>query len=143
MAIGKPCRAGGGAGRFAATVDLEDARVAQAELGQKRVCTSCAAKFYDLNKDPIICPKCGTVFDAAAAAKPRRVRAVAEEKPVKKKAPKLAEVADADLPEADDDAVVEDDEEEEGVIEDASELGEDDDDMAEVIENNVDEDSER
>jgi len=109
--------------------------VAKVELGQKRVCTSCAAKFYDLNKDPIICPKCGTVFDAAAAVKPRRARAVAEEKPAKKKVPKIAEVADADLPDAEvgDDAVVDDDEEEEGVIEDASELGEDDDDMAEVI----------
>lgn len=113
----------------------------KAELGQKRVCTSCAAKFYDLNKDPIICPKCGTVFDATAAAKPRRARAVADEKPAKKKAPKLAEVADADVPDTDvdDDAVVDDDEEEEGVIEDASELGEDDDDMAEVIENVEDE----
>jgi uncharacterized protein (TIGR02300 family) len=110
--------------------------VVKAELGQKRVCTSCAAKFYDLNKDPIICPKCGTVFDATAAAKPRRTRAVADEKPAKKKAPKLAEVADADVPSTEaDEAVVDDDEEEEGVIEDASELGEDEDDMAEVIEN--------
>ncbi len=113
----------------------------KAELGQKRVCTSCAAKFYDLNKDPVICPKCGTVFDAAAAAKPRRARAAADEKPAKKKAPKIAEVADSDVPDTDaDDVVADDDEEEEGVIEDASELGEDDDDMAEVIEN-VDEES--
>lgn len=107
----------------------------KAELGQKRVCMSCAAKFYDLNKDPIICPKCGTVFDVAAAAKPRRARAVADEKPAKKKAPKLAEVADVDVPDTEADDAVADDEEEEGVIEDASELGEDDDDMAEVIEN--------
>ena len=114
----------------------------KAELGQKRVCTSCAAKFYDLNKDPIICPKCGTVFDAAAAVKPRRVRAVADEKPTKKKSPKLAEVADADIPDTDADDAVVDDEEEEGVIEDASELGEDEDDMAEVIEN-VDEEGDR
>ena len=115
----------------------------KAELGQKRVCMSCAAKFYDLNKDPIICPKCGTVFDTSAAVKPRRVRAAAEDKPAKKKLPKLAEVADAELPDTGvDDAVVENDEEDEGVIEDASELGEDDDDMAEVIEN-VDEEGER
>ena len=113
----------------------------KAELGQKRVCMSCAAKFYDLNKDPIICPKCGTVFDVAAAAKPRRARAAADEKPTKKKTPKIAEVADVDVPDTDaDDEVADDDEEEEGVIEDASELGEDDDDMAEVIEN-VDEES--
>jgi uncharacterized protein (TIGR02300 family) len=53
--------------------------VAKPELGTKRLCASCSAKFYDLNKDPITCPKCGTVFevvvpvsrarpDAAAAA---------------------------------------------------------------------------
>jgi uncharacterized protein (TIGR02300 family) len=121
-------------------------RVPKADLGQKRVCGNCAAKFYDLGRNPIICPKCGTEFDLSAVVKPRRARAVAEEKPAKpvKKVPKLAEVAVAELPEGDtDDAVVvDDDEEEEGVIEDASELGEDEDDMAEVIEN-VDEDPER
>ena len=26
---------------------------------------SCGAKFYDLNKDPIHCPKCGTVYEVA------------------------------------------------------------------------------
>lgn len=52
--------------------------MAKPELGTKRLCGSCGAKFYDLSKDPIVCPKCGTVFvvtapvsrraDAAAAA---------------------------------------------------------------------------
>jgi uncharacterized protein (TIGR02300 family) len=118
-------------------------RVVKADLGQKRVCNSCAAKFYDLNKDPIICPKCGTEFDAAAVIKPRRTRTAAEDKPKAKKAPKIAEVeAEVPDPEIDDAAAVDDEEEEEGVIEDASELGEDEDDMAEVIEN-VDEEGER
>jgi uncharacterized protein (TIGR02300 family) len=35
-----------------------------AELGTKRTCPSCAARFYDLLKDPITCPKCGTSFIA-------------------------------------------------------------------------------
>lgn len=115
----------------------------KADLGQKRVCNSCAAKFYDLNKDPIFCPKCGTEYDAAAVVKTRRTRTPAEDKPKSKKAPKIAEV-ETEVPGAgvDDEAVVEDEEEEEGVIEDASELGEDEDDMAEVIEN-VDEEGER
>jgi len=54
--------------------------VAKAELGTKRLCASCGAKFYDLSKDPITCPKCSAVFqivtvaprgrpDAAAAAR--------------------------------------------------------------------------
>lgn len=38
----------------------------KAELGTKRTCPSCAARFYDLLKSPIVCPKCGTTFVAAA-----------------------------------------------------------------------------
>jgi uncharacterized protein (TIGR02300 family) len=41
--------------------------VAKPELGTKRLCGECGAKFYDLNKDPITCPKCGTVQVAAPA----------------------------------------------------------------------------
>ena len=29
-------------------------------LGQKRICYSCGAKFYDLDQEPAKCPKCGT-----------------------------------------------------------------------------------
>jgi uncharacterized protein (TIGR02300 family) len=42
--------------------------VAKPELGTKRLCAGCGAKFYDLNKDPITCPKCGTVYEVAVAA---------------------------------------------------------------------------
>ena len=38
----------------------------KAELGTKRTCPSCAARFYDLLKTPIVCPKCGASFMAAA-----------------------------------------------------------------------------
>jgi uncharacterized protein (TIGR02300 family) len=36
--------------------------VAKPELGTKRQCRSCGNRFYDLNRDPILCPKCGAVF---------------------------------------------------------------------------------
>jgi len=36
--------------------------VAKAELGAKRRCLSCGAAFFDLNREPIVCPKCTTVF---------------------------------------------------------------------------------
>ena len=48
--------------------------MAKPELGAKRQCQNCSAKFFDLNKDPIVCPKCGTVFLGA----PARARAVAK-----------------------------------------------------------------
>jgi len=41
--------------------------VAKPELGTKRLCANCGAKFYDLHHDPIVCPKCGTTFEVAAA----------------------------------------------------------------------------
>jgi len=40
--------------------------VVKAELGTKRTCPSCATRFYDLLKSPIVCPKCGASFLAAA-----------------------------------------------------------------------------
>jgi len=43
--------------------------LAKPELGNKHQCQNCGAKFFDLNKDPIVCPKCGTVFQGAARAR--------------------------------------------------------------------------
>jgi uncharacterized protein (TIGR02300 family) len=47
--------------------------VAKPALGTKRICSGCAAKFYDLAKSPIICPTCETVFVVPKAA-PQRAR---------------------------------------------------------------------
>jgi uncharacterized protein (TIGR02300 family) len=30
------------------------------ELGSKRTCVQCGARFYDLGRQPAVCPKCGT-----------------------------------------------------------------------------------
>lgn len=47
----------------------------KAELGDKQVCPSCGAKFYDLGKRPAVCPKCQTAFDPSdESIKPKRVR---------------------------------------------------------------------
>lgn len=50
------------------------------EWGLKRVCPSCTTRFYDLRKNPILCPKCGTIYDPEALVKPRRGRLSNEEK---------------------------------------------------------------
>jgi uncharacterized protein (TIGR02300 family) len=125
------------------------------EWGTKRVCLSCGAKFYDMQRDPILCPACQTPFDPGSQSKPRRARA----------APKLATVVAAsaelkpevltdDEVEIDVEADLEDEEGEvavvadeadeetnndgESAIEDVSELG--DDDMADVIDADIEED---
>lgn len=36
------------------------------EWGIKRTCQACDVSFYDLKKDPIICPKCLSVYDEKA-----------------------------------------------------------------------------
>ena len=60
--------------------------MAKAELGSKRLCANCGAKFYDLNKDPIHCPKCGTVHVVAPlvtrAPRPEPAPPVAPRPPV-------------------------------------------------------------
>ena len=114
------------------------------EWGAKRVCHSCGAPFYDLHRDPISCPKCGATYDPEAILKSRRARpAVAEEKEVEQPEPEEAEVAEteeAETAEGEEVEVAEGEEEEDKeLIEDASELGEDEDDMAEVIDNIDDE----
>ena len=62
--------------------------MAKPELGTKRICGHCGTKFYDLARDPILCPKCSTVYEvvaptrasaAKAAAAPVAAAAVAEE----------------------------------------------------------------
>ena len=57
----------------------------KADLGIKRLCPNCGAKYYDLHHRPIVCPRCGTTFETTAvkarpqpAAKP----AVVIEEPV-------------------------------------------------------------
>lgn len=49
--------------------------MASPELGAKQVCPNCQTKFYDLNRRPAVCPKCGEAFDPEEAVRTRRVRA--------------------------------------------------------------------
>jgi len=51
--------------------------VVKASWGTKRTCQSCAARFYDLNKGPIKCPKCGREHDREDFVKVRRGRGAA------------------------------------------------------------------
>ena len=51
--------------------------MAKPELGTKRLCGNCGAKFYDLSKDPIICPKCHTVLELAAVSSRSRPESAA------------------------------------------------------------------
>src|SRR3954454_1075003 len=131
------------------SLTFKEPPLAKPEWGTKRICPSCGTRYYDLMRDPVVCPKCSTPFDPEAFLKARRSRPVA---PVEKELePVGADEIDRDLEadevedveaaeeEEEDVPLDEAEEEEEELIEDASELGEDEDDMAEVIDNVEDE----
>ncbi len=108
------------------------------DWGTKRTCPSCGARFYDLRRNPIDCPKCEFTFEPEAPSRPSRAAAEKAPEPVVEKTDKvpdeLREQAgvdekdgddiDVDVDVADDD---DDDDDEDGVLEDASDLGGEDD----------------
>ena len=51
--------------------------MSKTELGNKRLCAGCGARFYDLNKNLAPCPKCKLVNDIKAPVKIRRKSKVA------------------------------------------------------------------
>lgn len=129
---------------------LESGRqpVAKPEWGRKVSCTSCGNKFYDMKREPAVCPSCGTENDPLQAFRPKRgaapkpaAKAEAKPKEVKAAVEDDEEDLDAVLPDVDDDDVdvddaddsIEDDEDDD-LMEDTADLGEDDDDLDEVRE---------
>ena len=109
--------------------------------GMKRTCQGCGAHFYDMQKDPIICPKCATVYDPDAVSRTRRGRSSsaapkpAPRAPVPEIAEAPGEAATPELEEAGLEIAAEAETEGEDVIEDTEDLPEDDGDVTEVIEN--------
>ncbi len=94
--------------------------MAKPELGSKRQCQNCGAKFFDLNKDPILCPKCGATFQPPALSRAAARAAVVDEEETELPEAgaeivsledaetgdeKVAAVADDDVDLGDDDAV--------------------------------------
>jgi uncharacterized protein (TIGR02300 family) len=111
--------------------------LASPELGAKQVCPNCQTKFYDLNRRPAHCPKCGETFDPEEAVRSRRVRArtttpdyEADEPEVKERDEEAEGFEDEaeDTPELDEAAEAEpaDTEEDEGVEPGAATPGEPD-----------------
>lgn len=75
--------------------------MAKPELGTKRLCAHCGAKFYDLNHAPIACPKCGSVFEPAAVTRGRSEAVRSPTREVEAVIPETAEAEFVPLEEAD------------------------------------------
>lgn len=119
-------------------------------LGQKQTCKKCGARFFDLNKNPAVCLKCGETFKITKS-KNKRTAATPTEAVAAVPAGETSPPVAADAPEAatndgdselaaagqdgDDDleAELEDDSDDDDLMEDTSDIGEDTDDMSEVL----------
>ena len=78
--------------------------MAKPALGTKRLCADCGAKFYDLNKVPIRCPKCAAVYEVVVATRAVRPAGPVTARPSVPKeapAPEPQEVETVSLEEAD------------------------------------------
>jgi uncharacterized protein (TIGR02300 family) len=113
--------------------------MARVDLGRKHSCASCGAKFYDLGREPATCPACGAVVEAEGPRSKRPARvlqlaAVVEDR-------KVGADLEEDLEDEDEDEDLSVDKKKgakkagrgRDVIEDVSELGEDEDDVVRVV----------
>jgi len=72
------------------------------DKGLKRICGGCATRFYDFNKSPIACPKCGEEFTGATKIKSRRTRTKAADDEKVKPIDERAKAVDTDQSDDDD-----------------------------------------
>lgn len=111
--------------------------------GRKRECPECGARFYDLERDPIVCPKCEAPYVEAGA----KTSGTAAGDPTGEGAkPASTGSAGAAGPEREDGDVAklpdingdEDDDGDDDLIEDATELVKESDDVSDMLDGTVD-----
>lgn len=89
--------------------------MAKPEWGNKLACRNCGAKFYDLQRDPPVCPRCGTAY------KPKRPGR-AERPTLEKARPVPVPAAVSEREQEGETEAQADEEEEEELIEDTDDL---------------------
>ena len=122
--------------------------MAKPELGLKRQCMTCGARFYDLNRNPITCPKCGAPFQATPltrAPAPVAARARDVEEPETEAAgPEVVSLEDVEADEAAKDTPIDDidiaDDAADDTFLEVEEEGEDD--VSGLIEGDIEDDEE-
>ena len=121
--------------------------MAKPELGSKRQCQNCGAKFFDLNRDPILCPKCGATFQppVVTRAAARAAAANDEESDLPEAGPEMVALEDADAaedkaaPVVEDDVDLGDDTADDTFLEEEEE---DNDDVSDLIDGDIETDEE-
>ena len=111
----------------------------------KYYCENCGTRFFDLNTSPIVCPKCGTVSQAAPLSRAAQSAAAADKD--KREVVPVAELVSLEEADAGEDkvVVVADDDVEIEPADDAflEEEEEDNDDAGDLIDGEIGEEDER
>ena len=91
------------------------------EWGVKRLCPSCATRFYDLQNDPMTCPSCGNTFDLDSLLNKKTPRAADKKETVDTDQTPVADDAEEEV-------VLVDDDDDDDDVEIGDDLLDDDDD---------------
>ena len=122
--------------------------MAKPDLGTKRQCLSCGAKYYDLGKDPATCPRCGAIFQAPALLRARSEPKQADEEDTETEldVPEMISLEEADAEDAVKDPVIDDVEIEDDIDADddflTEEEDDEDDDVSALIDGDLEDDEE-
>ncbi len=100
--------------------------MAKPEWGRRRVCQSCSTPFYDMQKTPIVCPKCATEFHPEQILKVRRAAGTDENRARKAASKPVDDFRDDDVLIEDDEILLEEGEEDADFIADDAEIADDD-----------------
>ena len=111
-----------------------DLRVIKSRLGTKLTCHKCGAKFYDMKKKHPVCPGCDTEY-TKVKTKQRRSSPTETQVPVLKTADKSNSEEEFLEGELNDDLLGGDDDKDEDntIMEDTSDISEDNEDIGEVV----------
>ena len=101
------------------------------EWGTKRLCPHCGTRFYDLQKDPMTCPACGSEFTVESLTQGRG-RSLVSEKTAMKDEDQDDDLIEDDLDEDDsgdlDDDLLEDDDDGDVSLDEIADVAGDDED---------------
>ena len=121
--------------------------MAKPDLGAKRQCDNCGTKFFDMNRQPPTCPKCGATVHVAHTLRAAAPVDDDDELPVDAATPDLVALEDADDPDAkvaaevpDDDIDLGDDDTEDDTF--LAEEEEESDDVTGLIDGDIETDDE-
>lgn len=103
------------------------------EWGTKRLCPQCATRFYDLNRDPMVCPECGheTSLESLNAGRSRSFVSDKDDRSGKDQRDDVLDDDDLDDDDADadlDDDLLDDDDDDDNVsLDEIADVAKDDD----------------